>query len=119
MDGYSVNKIWPGIREAAVYGVPIAGAEGTAGMATIVAEGKLDFGELGKHLTRELPIYSRPLFLRLSDGIPTTATLKHTTGDLQRQGFDPAATSDPIYFNDQAKKAFVRIDGVRNSKRVR
>ncbi len=27
-----------------------------------------------------------------------------------REGFNPAATSDPIYFNDPQTKAFVRLD---------
>ena len=27
------------------------------------------------------------------------------------QGFDPDVTADPIYFDDPAAKAFVRIDG--------
>jgi hypothetical protein len=29
---------------------------------------------------------------------------------VQREGFDPSATSDAIYFDDPAKKAFVRLD---------
>ena len=27
-----------------------------------------------------------------------------------KQGFDPAATADPIYFNDPRSRAFVRLD---------
>jgi hypothetical protein len=34
-----------------------------------------------------------------------------TKGDLQRESFDPAATSDPIYFDDPASNAFVPLDG--------
>ena len=30
--------------------------------------------------------------------------------DLVKQGFDPSQTSDPIYFNDPRRKAFVRLD---------
>jgi fatty-acyl-CoA synthase len=39
-----------------------------------------------------------------------TGTFKQTKVDLVRQGFNPAATSDPIYFNDPAAQAFVPLD---------
>jgi fatty-acyl-CoA synthase len=99
-----------GIREANVYGVRVPGAEGAAGMATIVTDGQLDLAELRAHLGRRLPPYARPKFLRVADRIATTSTFKHSKGDLQRQGFDPAATRDAIYFDDAATDAFVPLD---------
>ena len=39
-----------------------------------------------------------------------TGTFKQKKVDLVRQGFNPAATADPIYFNDPQTKAFVRLD---------
>ena len=39
-----------------------------------------------------------------------TSTFKHTKNDLQRDGFDPAATRDTIYFDDPASDAFVPLD---------
>jgi fatty-acyl-CoA synthase len=39
-----------------------------------------------------------------------TATFKQKKIDLAKQGFDPGAIGEPIYFNDPAAKAFVRID---------
>ena len=101
---------FPGIKEANVYGVHIPGADGAAGMAAIVADGEPDFDELREHLARLLPPYARPKFLRITDGIAATSTFKHNKTELQREGFDPAATNDPIYFDDAAKKAFVRLD---------
>jgi fatty-acyl-CoA synthase len=102
---------FPGIQEANVYGVRLPGTEGAAGMAAIVADGELDLAEFRKHLARELPPYARPLFLRITDKIAATATFKHTKSDLAREGFDPAATSNAIYFNDKAKQVFVRLGG--------
>ena len=102
---------FPGIQEANVYGVRLPGTEGAAGMAAIVADGELDLAEFRKHLARELPPYARPLFLRITDKIAATATFKHTKSDLAREGFDPAATSNAIYFNDPAKQVFVRLGG--------
>ena len=102
---------FPGVKEATVYGVRVPGTEGAAGMAAAVCAGKLDLADLRKHLTQWLPPYARPVFLRLADRLEATATFKHTKANLQREGFDPAATTDAIYFDDPAKKTFVRLDG--------
>jgi fatty-acyl-CoA synthase len=101
---------FPGVKEASVYGVRVPGTEGAAGMAAIVCAANPDLVGLRKHLTQWLPPYARPLFLRFADRLEATATFKHTKANLQREGFDPAATADAIYFDDPAKKAFVRLD---------
>jgi len=102
---------FPGIQEANVYGVEIRGADGRAGMATLVAGSGLDLSALRTHLAGCLPEYARPLFLRIRNEMATTGTFKYTKTGLVRQGFDPAATSDPIFFNDPEQRAFVRVDG--------
>ena len=112
---------FPGIREANVYGVRVPGTEGAAGMATLVVDGELDFGKFRQHLATQLPAYARPLFLRITDQIDATGTFKHTKSDLQRDGYDPAATSDRIYFDHPAQRAFVQVDvplfaGIQNGK---
>ncbi|MFL6975568.1 MAG: long-chain-acyl-CoA synthetase [Xanthobacteraceae bacterium] len=101
---------FPGISEANVYGVSIAGQEGRAGMAAVVVDGDLDLAALRAHTVSRLPDYARPLFLRIKGEIDVTATFKQKKIDLVRQGFDPTATADPIYFNDPASQAFVRLD---------
>ena len=101
---------FPGVVEASVYGVPVPGTEGAAGMAAIVTDRELDFVALRAHLMRQLPAYARPLFLRIMDKIAVTATFKHTKADLKREGYDPAATTDAIYFDHPARHAFVRLD---------
>ncbi|HZR61294.1 MAG TPA: long-chain-acyl-CoA synthetase [Xanthobacteraceae bacterium] len=101
---------FPGILEATVYGVVVPGCEGAAGMATLVPQGALDVAALRSHLAQRLPAYARPLFLRIRDGIETTATFKHKTADLARQGYDPATTGDAIYFDDPAQHALVRLE---------
>jgi fatty-acyl-CoA synthase len=100
-----------GVREANVYGVSVPGTEGAAGMAAIVTDGALDLAAFRAHLAQRLPPYARPKFLRVADRIAITSTFKHTKTEFQRDGFDPAATSDPIYFDDAAKNAFVALDG--------
>ncbi len=101
---------FPGVKEATVYGVAVSGAEGTAGMATLVINGALDLPKLRHHLAQRLPAYARPLFLRIKDHIEVTATFKHKKNNLAREGFDPAATTDTIYFDDPSQQAFVRLD---------
>jgi fatty-acyl-CoA synthase len=102
---------FPGVKDANVYGVRVPGREGAAGMAAIVTAGTLDLAEFRNHLARQLPAYARPPFLRITPRLAATATFKHTKSDMQREGFDPTATSDPIYFDDPASKAFIRLDG--------
>jgi fatty-acyl-CoA synthase len=99
-----------GIAEANVYGVHIPGSEGAAGMAAIVPDGQLDVAALRAHLALRLPSYARPKFLRVAERLAVTSTFKHTKNELQRDGFDPAATSDAIYFDDPASDAFVPLD---------
>ncbi len=99
-----------GIAEATVYGVQIPGTEGATGMAAFVVDGTLDLPELRKHLARVLPPYARPLFLRVQDRIAVTATFKYQKTELAREGFDPAATGDAIYFDDPSQQAYVRLD---------
>jgi fatty-acyl-CoA synthase len=101
---------FPGITEAVVYGVPVPGTEGAAGMAAVVVDEPLDLAEFRKHLAGCLPPYARPLFLRLKDRIAVTATFKPQRADLVRAGFDPTATDDALYFDDPARSAYVRLD---------
>jgi fatty-acyl-CoA synthase len=109
---------FPGITEATVYGVQIPGTEGAAGMAALVVDGTLDLAELRRHLAHALPSYARPLFLRIQDKIAVTATFKHQKTELVREGFDPAASGDVIYFDDPSPRAYVRLD-VRLYERIK
>jgi fatty-acyl-CoA synthase len=99
-----------GIRDANVYGVEVAGYEGRAGMATIVADGRLDLAALRAHLHARLPPYARPLFLRLGGELELTMTFKPKKLDLVAQGFDPARTDDPLYFDDPRAGVYLPID---------
>jgi fatty-acyl-CoA synthase len=101
-----------GIKEATVYGVTIPGADGRAGMATLVAEHPLDLRAFREHLISRLPHYACPLFLRIRNEMEVTGTFKYSKTDLVRQGYDPAASTDLIYFNDLERKAYVQINQV-------
>ena len=101
---------YPGVAEAVVYGVAVSGTEGRAGMAAIVANDTFDLDALRKHLANSLPEYARPLFLRIRSEIVVTETFKPRKGDLSREGFDPAATTDDIFFYDRDRESFIKID---------
>ncbi|MEQ9145747.1 MAG: long-chain-acyl-CoA synthetase [Parvibaculaceae bacterium] len=103
-------SVFPGIKEANVYGVHVPGADGRAGMASIVSETDVDLPAFRAHLEKELPAYAQPLFVRIQPEMEITGTFKHRKVDLVKEGFDPDAISDPIYFNDPAAKAFVPLD---------
>jgi fatty-acyl-CoA synthase len=103
-------NLMPGVKESNVYGVPIPGNDGRAGMAALVFDGPCDLAALREHLVARLPDYARPLFLRIQKEIDVTATFKQRKMDLVQEGFDPVKVDDPIYFNDPQTGAFVRLD---------
>jgi fatty-acyl-CoA synthase len=105
-----VIRACPGVRDSAVYGVAIPGAEGRAGMAAIVGDREFDIAALQQHVIERLPSYARPMFIRLVARIDTTVTFRPKTIELTREGYNPSHVADPIYFNDQSRHRFVRLD---------
>jgi fatty-acyl-CoA synthase len=105
----------PGIREANVYGVHVPGMEGRAGMASLVVDGDFDIEALPARLKARLAPYARPLFLRLSPKIAVTGTFKQRNVDLVREGFDPSAISDPIYFLDPESGRYELLTPARHA----
>ena len=101
---------FPGIAEANVYGVDIPNRDGRAGMAALVADGEIDLKALREHLVQRLPDYARPVFLRIRDELDVTGTFKQRKIDLVREGFDPSATTDAMFFHDPEAHAFVRLE---------
>jgi fatty-acyl-CoA synthase len=101
---------FPGVKAANVYGVTIPGAEGRAGMAALVTSDDLDLAAFRRHLIDRLPSYARPLFFRLRRELELTGTFKYAKNDLVRDGFDPAASDDVIYFNYPGRDALVPLD---------
>ncbi|MSP95062.1 MAG: long-chain-acyl-CoA synthetase [Alphaproteobacteria bacterium] len=105
-------SVFPGIKEANVYGVEVPGDEGKAGMASLVAEKSLDLGALARYLERNLPSYARPVFLRFSPEIEVTSTFKQRKVELQKEGYDPANIADPLFVREAASGRYVKLDAV-------
>jgi len=94
--------------------VQVPGHDGRASMAAII--GDPDLAALWAHVATRLPTYARPLFLRLSREIATTATFKHRKNELARDGYDPGMTSDQLCFSDREAHTFVPLDRVLHSQ---
>jgi len=101
-----------GVLDAAIYGVAIAGMEGRAGMAAIVARDpeSFDLAAFAAHISASLPAYARPLFLRFQSEIDMTSTFKQRKLDLVAEGFDPGRVLGGVFFRDSEKNNFVRLD---------
>jgi fatty-acyl-CoA synthase len=87
----------PGVVEANVYGVPVQGADGKAGMAAIVTDEAFDLAALHAHLAERLPPYARPVLIRIAQELATTETFKQKKQDLAIEGFDPDEVRDALY----------------------
>jgi fatty-acyl-CoA synthase len=102
----------PGVELCAVYGVEVPLAEGRAGMAAVVLEpgARLDGEALYQGLEAALPAYARPAFVRIQTAPEMTGTFKLRKVELQKQGFDPGASTDPILYRDDGRRAYLALD---------
>lgn len=99
-----------GVAHANVYGVPIPGMDGKAGMAAITPDGKaIDFDTLYKDLCARLPSYAVPIFIRVQKEAETTGTFKYRKVELVKEGFNPDNMSEPVWFADPGKGVYVPV----------
>ena len=102
-----------GIDLSNVYGVEVPGADGRAGMAAItLSEGvdELDLAGFAAYVNRELPVYARPVFLRIQTELDLTGTFKMVKGDLKREGYDVTRVADPVYVMKPGADAYEPLD---------
>lgn len=104
--------VFPGIAEVNVYGVHVPGYDGRAGMAAIALSDseELDLDALYAEMKKRLPVYARPVFLRLRHDLEHTGTFKIKKVDLVKEGFDPTIINDPIWFDHPTEGRYVRLD---------
>jgi fatty-acyl-CoA synthase len=108
---------FPGVQHANVYGVAVPGVEGRVGMTTLVADRELDLVRFREHLAIRLPAYARPMFLRMRKQVDLTGTFKYSKTELVREGYDPHACGDLLYFDNAGefipldKELYERIQG--------
>lgn len=96
----------PGVQTANVYGVPVPGTDGKAGMAAITATGDVDFDTLYAWLSQRLPAYAVPIFIRRQQEAETTGTFKYRKVELVEEGFHPDKVDDPVWFANPETGAY-------------
>lgn len=99
-----------GVVDATTYGVTIPGTDGRAGMSAIVVNEGFDIEALPAHLAQRLPLYARPVFIRISRELDATETFKQKKGELAREGFDPGAIEDSMFMLEPKSGAYVALD---------
>ncbi|KAF5290913.1 hypothetical protein FQR65_LT11495 [Abscondita terminalis] len=105
-----------------VFGVEIPGTEGKAGMAVIVdSERKLNLNTLSVEILANLPKYSVPMFIRITNNLSLTDTYKLIKMHLKADGYNLDKVSDPIYFFDANLMKYVVLtkelyEGIRHRK---
>ena len=104
-----VLRACPSVLEAIVYGVTLPGADGRAGMALLRVDERFSLDALAP-LLEALPVYARPLFLRIASRVETTETFKPKRRAYVDEGFDPVAITDPLYVFDRHRRTYVSLD---------
>lgn len=88
-------------KDVIVYGVEVKGQEGRAGMAAILdPQDELNLSSLAENIKKQLPVYARPIFIRIMKKLDMTGTFKLKKVDLQREGFNPNDIKENIYYLD-------------------
>ncbi len=98
----------PGVKEVIAYGVPVPGQDGKAGMVALVIDGKFNARAFADWVDQELPVYARPVFVRLIKAAETTGTFKYRKVDLVAQGFDPEQVDGALYVRG-GKSGYTRL----------
>jgi fatty-acyl-CoA synthase len=99
-----------GVLEGVVYGVAVPGADGRAGMAALVVNSEFDLADFRAAVAQRLPIYARPVFVRLITSLEATGTFKPRKQELVAAGFDPSRISDPLFFDDARSQSYLPLD---------
>ncbi|KAI9312500.1 hypothetical protein BX666DRAFT_1987966 [Dichotomocladium elegans] len=92
---------FPGIAEVNVYGTLVPKHDGRAGMAAIVLSEDvqaIDLIDFFRHVSKHLPRYAIPVFLRFMPKLDMTATFKQQKHMLREQGIDRVPPDEPVFW---------------------
>ena len=79
-------------------------------MAAIVNTDQLDLPSLAIDISKKLPAYAMPFFLRLTEELDITGTFKLKKRDLQLQGYNPEDIEDELFFLDSRSNQYIPLD---------
>jgi len=91
------------VRFSNVYGVQVPGAEGRAGMAALALDCPVeafDGHAFARHVENSLPVYARPVFVRLIPDLDVTDTFKLKKGRLRERSYHPDGDAVLYYRSD-------------------
>ncbi|KAI0145469.1 fatty acid transporter [Xylariaceae sp. FL1272] len=100
---------YPGVSEAAVYGVSLPGHDGKAGMAALYVNdsdaGGFDYRGLLRHARTHLPKYAVPIFVRQLNARSATHNNKQDKVPLKKAGIDPSQMNGDLllWISDNGK----------------
>ncbi|KAI9260743.1 hypothetical protein BDA99DRAFT_513101 [Phascolomyces articulosus] len=92
---------YPPVAEANVYGVKVPSHDGRAGMVALILHPNktLDFDDFYKYLSKNLPRYAIPLFVRFVPSMDLTGSLKVQKVAFRNQGIDKIPEDEkPLYW---------------------
>jgi fatty-acyl-CoA synthase len=103
---------FPGLESITIYGVKVSGAEGRAGMAALVMQPGFSFDPAAfwQLAMSRLPRYAAPLYLRIAPLPDMTGNYKLRKVDLQREGYNRALVSDPLFLRDDKAESYLPLD---------
>ncbi|GLE03480.1 hypothetical protein PINS_up012382 [Pythium insidiosum] len=101
---------FPGLSDICVYGVEVPGNEGRACLAAMVFDdATFDLVAFLQHVKQRLPSYAMPLFLRQLGQMSVTGTMKYEKAKLRKEGIDPSAVPDKLWFYNKKNDAYERL----------
>lgn len=112
----SVILALPGFADVTVYGVEIPNCDGRAGMVAIkfhdsVTFETVDWKQYHSECVANLPVYSRPVFVRIRAEMKVTTTFKHQKNELVKEGFNPdMVKEDKIYLYSAKDGSLTPVD---------
>ena len=100
------------VNMANVYGVKVANSEGRAGMVAFNCNiEKFDWLSFSDFVSKKLPSYAQPVFVRIIDELETTGTFKLKKNDLREEAFHlDKVNGDLVFVKKPGKNTYERLD---------
>ena len=100
------------VNMANVYGVKIANSEGRAGMVAFNCNiEKFDWLSFSDFVSKKLPSYAQPVFVRIIDELETTGTFKLKKNNLREEAFHlDKVNGDLVFVKKPGKNSYERLD---------
>ena len=100
------------VNMANVYGVKVANSEGRAGMVAFNCNiEKFDWLSFSDFVSKKLPSYAQPVFVRIIDELETTGTFKLKKNDLREEAFHlDKVNGDLVFVKKPGKNSYERLD---------